>query len=97
MSDPRQSDVWGKKPVVADRTTNERKYCKPCDYYYSEMYTCPICYGEARAVERIIELLEAGRRDSNPLDDVYDGVMYGFIKRAEFKKRLIALIKGENK
>jgi len=58
MNDPRQSDVWGKKPEVADRTINERKYCKPCDYYYSEMYTCPICYGDDRATERIIKLLE---------------------------------------
>jgi diphthamide biosynthesis methyltransferase len=58
MEDPRQAEVWGKKPEVADRTLNERKYCKPCDYYYSEMYTCPICYGDDRAVERIIKLLE---------------------------------------
>jgi hypothetical protein len=48
------------------------------------------------AEERIIKLLEAGSRDSNLLDDIYDGVMYGFIKRAEFKQRLIALIKGES-
>jgi hypothetical protein len=33
----------------------------------------------------------------NAIDDIYDGVMYGFIKRAEFKQRLIALIKGETK
>jgi hypothetical protein len=32
----------------------------------------------------------------NAIDDIYDGVMYGFIKRAEFKQRLIALIKGES-
>jgi hypothetical protein len=32
MEDPRQAEVWGKKPEVADRTLNERKYCKPCDY-----------------------------------------------------------------
>jgi hypothetical protein len=58
MTDPRQAEVWGKKPEVADRTLNERKYCKPCDYYYSEMFTCPICYGDDRAVERIIKMLE---------------------------------------
>ncbi len=58
MNDPRRAEVWGKKPKVADRTLNERKYCKICDYYYSEMFTCPICFGEARAEERIIKLLE---------------------------------------
>lgn len=58
MSDPRRAEVWGKKPEVADRTLNERKYCKVCDYYYSEMFTCPICYGADRENERIIELLE---------------------------------------
>ena len=52
---------------------------------------------KAGTEQRIIKLLEAGSRDSNLLDDIYDGVMYGFIKRAEFKERLIALIKGENK
>ena len=58
MSDPRRAEVWGKKPEVADRTLNERKFCKPCDYYYSEMFTCPICYGEDRERERIVKLLE---------------------------------------
>lgn len=58
MSDPRRAEVWGKKPEVADRTLNERKFCKVCEYYYSEMFTCPICYGEARAIERIIKSLE---------------------------------------
>lgn len=58
MTNPRESEVWGKKPEVSDRTLNERKYCKLCDYYYSEMYTCPICYGDDRAVERIVKLLE---------------------------------------
>ena len=53
MSDPRRAEVWGKKPEVADRTLNERKYCKICDYYYSEMFTCPICYGADRERERI--------------------------------------------
>ena len=58
MSDPRRAEVWGKKSEVADRTLNERKYCKVCDYYYSEMFTCPICYGADRENERIIELLK---------------------------------------
>jgi len=71
MTYPRQSDVWGKKPEVADRTINERKYCKPCDYYYSEMYTCPICYGDDRATERIIALLEEFIENSD-LPEVVD-------------------------
>lgn len=58
MSDHRQLHVIGKKSEVADRTLNERKFCKPCDYYYSEMFTCPICYGADRERERIIKLLE---------------------------------------
>ena len=56
MSDPRRAEVWGKKPEVADRTLNERKFCKVCDYYYSEMFTCPICFGADRERERIFEL-----------------------------------------
>jgi hypothetical protein len=71
MNDPRQAEVWGKKPEVADRTLNERKYCKLCDYYYSEMFTCPICYGDDRAVERIIKLLEQFIENSD-LPEVVD-------------------------
>lgn len=57
MSDPRQAEVWGKKSEVADRTLNERKFCKLCDYYYSEMFTCPICYGADRERERILTII----------------------------------------
>lgn len=57
MSDPRQLHVIGKKSEVADRTLNERKFCKVCDYYYSEMFTCPICFGADRERERIIKIL----------------------------------------
>lgn len=56
--------------------------------------TCAFCEVISETEQRIIELLEAESRDI-AIDDIYDGVMYGFIKRAEFKKRLIALIKGE--
>lgn len=59
MSDPRQLHVIGKKSEVADRTLNERKFCKPCDYYYSEMFTCPICYGADRERERIIKNIKS--------------------------------------
>lgn len=93
MSDPRQAEVWGKKPEVADRTLNERKYCKVCDYYYSEMFTCPICYGEDRGRERIIKLLEDPKvraqwiqATSNSLP-TYQGVVDFFT----------ALIKGDKK
>jgi recombinational DNA repair protein RecR len=58
VSDPRQAEVWGKKSEVADRTLNERKFCKICEYYYSEMFTCPICYGVDREQERIIAIID---------------------------------------
>jgi hypothetical protein len=47
-----------KKNEVAERPVNEKRFCKKCEYYYSEFFTCPICYGEKRAEERIIKLLE---------------------------------------
>jgi recombinational DNA repair protein RecR len=48
-----------KKNEVAERPVNEKRFCKKCEYYYSEFFTCPICYGEQRAKERIIKLLES--------------------------------------
>ena len=85
MDDPRQAEVWGKKSEVADRTLNERKFCKVCDYYYSEMFTCPICYGAERERERIIKLLE---------EECYGD----WPKVIEMSlSSLIALIKGEQK
>ena len=87
MSDPRRAEVWGKKPEVADRTLNERKYCKICDYYYSEMFTCPICFGEARAIEKIVDIIE-----NLAYIDEDGNEMIG-----EFKSDLIAAIKGVQK
>lgn len=87
MSDPRRAEVWGKKPEVADRTLNERKYCKVCDYYYSEMFTCPICYGESRAIKKVADIIE-----SLAYIDEDGNQMIG-----EFKDDLLALIKGEQK
>lgn len=58
MSDPRQLHVIGKKSEVADRTLNERKYCAIDDYYYSEMFTCPICFGVDRERDRILQLIK---------------------------------------
>lgn len=37
---------------------SEKQFCSKCEYYFSEMFTCPICYGEQKATERIIKLLE---------------------------------------
>lgn len=58
MSDPRELHVIGKKSEVADRTLNERKFCAIDDYYYSEMFTCPICYGRKLEHDRIIDIIE---------------------------------------
>lgn len=60
--DPRQlkvSDTSAKKSEVVDRTVSERKYCAIDQFYYSEMFTCPICYGVQLENERIIKLLES--------------------------------------
>ncbi len=45
-----------KKPKVKERTIAERKYCAIDQFYYSEMFTCPICYGADRERERILDL-----------------------------------------
>ena len=47
-----------KKSKVAERTLAERKFCEIDQFYYSEMFTCPICYGADRERERILNLLE---------------------------------------
>jgi len=83
MSDPRRAEVWGKKPEVADRTLNERKFCKVCEYYYSEMFTCPICYGEARAIEKIVDIVESLAYIDEDGDEMI----------SEFKSDLIARIR----
>lgn len=61
MSDPRRQPViktQSKKSKVAERTLAERKFCEIDQFYYSEMFTCPICYGVEREQERIIKLLK---------------------------------------
>ena len=75
-----------KKSEVTERPVNEKRFCKKCEYYYSEFFTCPICYGEKRAEERIIKLLEADCKDG--LGDQIQGCSH---------EVAIALIKGENK
>lgn len=87
--DPRQAEVWGKKPEVADRTLNERKYCKPCDYYYSEMFTCPICYGEERERQRIIKLAKNLEHRSMTHSELCTREHY-------FVEKLITAINGES-
>ena len=57
MTDPKKQHVIGKKPIVAERTLTERSFCEIDQYYYSEMFTCPICYGRDDENERIIKLL----------------------------------------
>ena len=52
-----------KKSEVTERPVNEKRFCKKCEYYYSEFFTCPICYGEKRAEERIIKLLEDNKSE----------------------------------
>ena len=64
---------------------SEKQFCPKCEYYFSEMFTCPICYGEQKATERIIRLLD-GIYDYPPNWD-YDNPI----------DSVIALIKGENK
>jgi hypothetical protein len=78
-----------KKPKVKERTIAERKYCAIDQFYYSEMFTCPICYGADRERERIIEMLET-EKFSLPRG-LEGGTTYIPIEE------LIALIKGEQK
>lgn len=51
------SNTSAKKSEVVDRTVSERKYCAIDQYYYSEMFTCPICYGAEQERERIFFLI----------------------------------------
>jgi len=47
-----------KKSEVTERTLAERKYCAIDQFYYSEMFTCPICYGADRERERVLQIIE---------------------------------------
>jgi hypothetical protein len=53
--------------------------------------------GYETAETRIIKLLEADRNESHAIDDIFDGIVFQTLSRAEFKQALIELIKGENK
>ena len=77
-----------KKNEVVERPVNEKRFCKKCEYYYSEFFTCPICYGEKRAEERIIKLLINTEEGNTAMGmAIYLGDNRG----------VITLIKGENK
>ncbi len=91
-----------KKNEVAERPVNEKRFCKKCEYYYSEFFTCTICYGEQRAKERIIKLLEGEAKhrkqiaESIEMDEFmseWDSEV--FETESKFALELIALIKGE--
>lgn len=86
-----------KKKEVVERSVNEKRFCKKCEYYYSEFFSCPICYGEKRAEQRIIKafLETAVETKWGPITKLAtlcncDGAC---IDQEEF----IALIKAENK
>lgn len=84
--------------IVAEM--NKIAESKPVDNPYIYRYVdVQIAIQTATQVEneRIIKLLEADRSESKLLDDLYDGIVFHSILRSEFKERLIALIKGENK
>jgi len=51
--------------------------------------------GRKQEQERIIELLQADRNESHAIDDIFDGIVFQTLSRAEFKQALIELIKGE--
>jgi hypothetical protein len=55
MTNPKRQKVTksAKKAELLDRTISERKFCSVCQYYYSEMFTCPICYGAELERDRI--------------------------------------------
>ena len=55
MTDPKRQKVTksAKKAELLDRTISERNFCSVCQYYYSEMFTCPICYGAELERDRI--------------------------------------------
>lgn len=52
-------------------------------------------YGRRQERERIVGPLEADRNESHAIDDIFDGIVFQTISRAEFKQKLIELIKGE--
>jgi ribosomal 30S subunit maturation factor RimM len=71
---------------------SEKQFCPKCEYYFSEMFTCPICYGEQKATERIIKLLETQALDYVEITCDFSGHGASFDEQG-----FITLIKRENK
>lgn len=96
LDNPREQPVArsAKKSAVAERTLAERKYCEIDQFYYSEMFTCPICYGGDRERDRIISMLN-GYLELTQLPGDH-GVEINTEWDAGFNAA-IALIKGEEK
>lgn len=88
-----------KKSKVAERTLAERKFCEIDQFYYSEMFTCPICYGADRERERILQAVELWRNNllnGEPYTDEELAAQRdsGYSDNFDY---LIALIKAEQK
>ena len=67
-----------------------KQFCAKCEYYYSEFYMCPICYGEQQAEQRIIKILEELDRHGSTHSEFCAA-------RHAYAAKAIARIKGENK
>ena len=74
MTNPKRQKVTksAKKAELLDRTTSERNFCSVCQYYYSEMFTCPICYGAELERESIIDYLRDLQCDVLAYKEGYD-------------------------
>ena len=82
-----------KKSEVTERPVNEKRFCKKCEYYYSEFFTCPICYGEKRAEERLIKILDTLMHDDTECDWGCENYGCG----NGYYDALIKRLEGENK
>ena len=76
-----------KKAELLDRTTSERKFCSVCQYYYSEMFTCPICYGAELERDRIHKAIYGYFRlfdgASNRTHKISEAQLITLIKKAQ--------------
>jgi len=77
MTNPKRQKVTksAKKAELLDRTTSERNFCSVCQYYYSEMFTCPICYGAELERERITKVM----KDLAATRDILQTLSYPFL------------------
>ena len=76
-----------KKAELLDRTISERKFCSGCQYYYSEMFTCPICYGAELERDRIHKAIYGYFRlfdgASNRTHKIREAQLITLIKKAQ--------------